>query len=30
MLPPPELEGKASGDWGSWYVTYATSPLILG
>ncbi|HET9893922.1 MAG TPA: substrate-binding domain-containing protein [Streptosporangiaceae bacterium] len=24
------LEGKANGDWVSWYATYATSPLILG
>lgn len=24
------LEGKANGDWVSWYATYATSPLVLG
>jgi molybdate/tungstate transport system substrate-binding protein len=24
------LQGKANGDWVSWYATYATSPLVLG
>lgn len=24
------LEGKANGDWVTWYATYATSPLVLG
>jgi molybdate/tungstate transport system substrate-binding protein len=24
------LEGKANGDWVSWYATYATSPLVIG
>jgi molybdate/tungstate transport system substrate-binding protein len=24
------LEGKANGDWVSWYAAYATSPLVLG
>ena len=24
------LEGKANGDWVSWYATYAASPLVIG